>query len=548
MVAKNASGLNSPVNESQGGTNATTFDAARTNMGLNPLISEQTLTYNVVAADRGLLIHYSGGGGVDLTLTAAATLGDGFNFILRNDAAANITINPDGGELINGAATLPVEPGQAVTVFCTGTAFYTEGQAATVDGANVELSNLSGVAINTTLVSDTDVTDNLGTQAIRWNNIYAQNIETGDTAADVLTLSAWDVNGGVSVPFITFTADNTPTCVFSGDITGVTQAPNDNSTKLATTAYADAAASGAAGANTALSNLAGVAINTSLISDTDVTDNLGSQAIRWNNIYSATLQTGDTAADTLQIGAWDVDGAAFVPFITCTANNTPTCALSGDVTGVTQSANDNSTKLATTAYADAVVGGGSGSFVYITSVTASSSATVDFSNYLTSTYNNYLITFENYVPANNATILQCRVGTGGAPTWQTTNYSGTVIAVSMSTSTGTNGSNVLTANTATSTTFIEITLNRAGCFVSNTATGGSAGIIYITNVNDSANDKTVFGSGSFLVVGASSGVASAPMSFGGRWNGATVLTSFRLIQSAGNIATGTFRLYGIKNS
>lgn len=352
MVQKNASGLNDPINESQGGTNADNFDDARTNMGLNPLIAEKTLTYLVLTTDRGKLIHYSGAGGVDLTLTAAATLGDGFNFILRNDAAANITINPNGAELINGAATLAVEPGQAVSVFCTGTAFYTEGQAAAVDGANVALSNLAGVAINTSLVSDTDITDNLGSPAIRWNNVYLANLETGDTAADTLTISAWDVNGAVSVPFITLTANNTPTCSLSGDVTGVTQAPADNSTKLATTAYADAAAAGS-GANTALSNLAAVAINTSLISDTDVTDNLGSQAIRWNNIYAATLQTGDTAADTLQIGAWDVDGAVLTPFITLTANNTPTCVLASGVTGTTQAPATNNTTLATTAYADA---------------------------------------------------------------------------------------------------------------------------------------------------------------------------------------------------
>lgn len=43
---------------------------------------------------------------------------------------------------------------------------------------------------------------------------------------------------------------------------------------------------GGGGANTALSNLASVAINTSLLSDTDNTDNLGSSAIKWASTFT----------------------------------------------------------------------------------------------------------------------------------------------------------------------------------------------------------------------------------------------------------------------
>lgn len=39
------------------------------------------------------------------------------------------------------------------------------------------------------------------------------------------------------------------------------------------------------GANTALSNLASVAINTSLVSDTDNTDDLGSSSVAWKDLY-----------------------------------------------------------------------------------------------------------------------------------------------------------------------------------------------------------------------------------------------------------------------
>ena len=54
------------------------------------------------------------------------------------------------------------------------------------------------------------------------------------------------------------------------------------------------------GADTALSNLASVAINTSLVSDTDSTDKLGSTTIAWANLYVDTISsiTGNALALT----------------------------------------------------------------------------------------------------------------------------------------------------------------------------------------------------------------------------------------------------------
>ncbi|MBX4181722.1 hypothetical protein KW807_02565, partial [Candidatus Parcubacteria bacterium] len=55
---------------------------------------------------------------------------------------------------------------------------------------------------------------------------------------------------------------------------------------------------GASGANTALSNLASVAINTSLVSDTNATDDLGSAAVKWNNIFGVNLGATGTRFTT----------------------------------------------------------------------------------------------------------------------------------------------------------------------------------------------------------------------------------------------------------
>ncbi len=59
-------------------------------------------------------------------------------------------------------------------------------------------------------------------------------------------------------------------------------------------------AGAASGANTALSNLAAVAINTTLVSDTDVTDDLGTFAIAWRKLYIGGANT--TSASGIQFG------------------------------------------------------------------------------------------------------------------------------------------------------------------------------------------------------------------------------------------------------
>jgi hypothetical protein len=307
---------------------------------------------------------------------------------------------------------------------------YSGGASA---GASKALDNLAAVAINESLVDDTDVTDDLGTGDIRFKSTYTSELNAGLTAADTLLIQGRDVDGAAFVPFITVTSNNTPTCAIAGTVTGVTQSASDNSTKLATTAYADAAGAGG-GATTALSNLAGVAINTSLISDTDVTDDLGTGDIRWKSVYPSEINSGLTAADTLLVQGYDVDGAVNVPFITITSNNTPTCALAGTVTGVTQSPSDNSTKLATTAYADAAGGGGGG--ITWTEVTGTTQAAAVDNGYIANNGSQVVVT----LPTTAAVGKVVRVAGKGSGGWKIAqNASELIHFLGSVTTTGTGG-------------------------------------------------------------------------------------------------------------
>jgi len=87
--------------------------------------------------------------------------------------------------------------------------------------------------------------------------------------------------------------------------------------------------------------------------DLDVNGNITSNNFILNT--GGALRTSTIDTNTLLFQAYDVDGAAFTTFATLTAGNIPTMTLSGDVTGITQAPNDNSIKLATTAYVDAAV-------------------------------------------------------------------------------------------------------------------------------------------------------------------------------------------------
>lgn len=59
------------------------------------------------------------------TITAAATLGDGWWVELRNDGTGVITLDPNSSETIDGATTLKLNPREGCILACNGTSFYT---------------------------------------------------------------------------------------------------------------------------------------------------------------------------------------------------------------------------------------------------------------------------------------------------------------------------------------------------------------------------------------------------------------------------------------
>ena len=87
--------------------------------------TSKSSNYTVVAADRGKVIECTAT--LTLSLTAAATLGGAFPFLVMNSGSGTVTIDPSGSETIDDKATISVAAGKSVLVVCNGAEFYTVG-------------------------------------------------------------------------------------------------------------------------------------------------------------------------------------------------------------------------------------------------------------------------------------------------------------------------------------------------------------------------------------------------------------------------------------
>lgn len=79
--------------------------------------------YTALANDNNAVHRYTATATV--SLTAAATLGANWHYIVIADGA-DVTIDPNGAETIDGAATLVIPNGQTEYIICNGSAFFTK--------------------------------------------------------------------------------------------------------------------------------------------------------------------------------------------------------------------------------------------------------------------------------------------------------------------------------------------------------------------------------------------------------------------------------------
>lgn len=143
------------------------------------------------------------------------------------------------------------------------------GPASSTDNAVARFDGTTGKVIQNSAVTIADTTGNIsGLQKITIGVVSSAtgSIELKGTTSGTVTVKTADAAGTYTLTLPTNDGNNGEFLQTDGN--GVLTW-----------------AAGASGANTALSNLASVAINTSLISDTDNTDALGSATIGWSDLF-----------------------------------------------------------------------------------------------------------------------------------------------------------------------------------------------------------------------------------------------------------------------
>lgn len=83
-------------------------------------------TFTADSTYRAKAMVWTGGVGT-LNLTQAATLGDDWFMLIRNNGTGLLTIDPASSELINGSATLALQINDSAFICCSGSSFYTVG-------------------------------------------------------------------------------------------------------------------------------------------------------------------------------------------------------------------------------------------------------------------------------------------------------------------------------------------------------------------------------------------------------------------------------------
>ena len=174
-----------------------------------------------------------------------------------------------------------------------------------------------------------------------------------------------------------------------------------------------------------------------------------------------------------------------------------------------------------------------GAWNFISSITASSSTSVNFENVFDSTYDLYMITGSTIIPSQDGTRLEWQAGTGSTPTFVTSGYEYT------------NGS--VRSNAPGYAGITNSESDTLGT-IANHVGAGTGEAAYFEHKIFKPSDTTKYK--------CFSGTATLFNEFGqaehgmhvGNLSTTTAVTSIKYFCENGTITSGTFRLYGLANS
>lgn len=172
---------------------------------------------------------------------------------------------------------------------------------------------------------------------------------------------------------------------------------------------------------------------------------------------------------------------------------------------------------------------------------ASSSATIDFTASLDNTYDKYMICFDQIKPATDDVYLGLRIATGAGPTWQS---SGGAYSWGARLSGPAGGADDGAGVSPSISTLIALSRTTGAGFGVGNDTGE-----HITGVVEFSNPE---GTDYPLFNGRSAYIRSDSVvqqwTVAGNYGAGIAITGIRFLFSSGNIASGTFALYGLRKS
>lgn len=161
------------------------------------MVQAKSGSYTALLSDMDTLLDCSGTW--TLALTAAADLGDGWRAKVRNGGTGVITIDPNGAEQVNGAATVALAPGDSCELICNGTAFKTVGLAPPISRQTIWIPAAAMTSRTTngaTAATDESSTSKRMAATLDFNASTAQYAQ-----AAVLMPKSWDL-GTVTAQFV----------------------------------------------------------------------------------------------------------------------------------------------------------------------------------------------------------------------------------------------------------------------------------------------------------------------------------------------------------